>query len=226
MPVLGGAWPAWQEVFLCGWGRCHPPHSCSSLLPPSAPHSQAPCWLLRWPCSPSFSPPLTPLLPLFSFIHPVPFLFLEEREMLGELRYLAGIRCELGKTALALAPVLSPLYRPSRCRPPGAGPQLQAPRHRPQAQAPRRRPPGAGWHVQAPQVWVSRCGAPWCRLSRSRPWAMLPHASRKCLDLCVQSPVGDWAASTWGWDEEWHAGLKGSGSLGSTLSPPSELWAL
>lgn len=77
--------------------------------------------------------------------------------MLGELRYLAGIRCELGKTALALAPVLSPLYRPSRCRPPGAGPQLQAPRHRPQAQAPRRRlaragPPGVGLQVWRPLV--------------------------------------------------------------------------
>lgn len=65
------------------------------------------------------SPPLlTPLLPLFPFIHPVPFLFLEEREMLGELRYLAGIRCELGKTALALAPVPGPLGRPPKCGPP------------------------------------------------------------------------------------------------------------
>lgn len=144
--------------------------------------------------------------------------------MLGELRYLAGIRCELGKTALALAPVPSPLYRPSRCRAPGAGDRRGPRGAGPQLQAPRRRPPGVGSHVQAPQVWVSRCGAPWCRLSRSRPWAMLPHASRKCLDLCVQSPVGDWAASTWGWDEEWHAGLKGSGRLGSTLSPPPELW--
>ena len=114
--------------------------------------------------------PLTPLLPLFSFIHPIPFLFLDEREMLGELRYLAGIRCELGKTALPW----------SQCLAPCAGPL------------------GAGPQVQAPQVWVPRCGTPWRRLPRSRPWAMLSHVSRKCLDLCVQSLVGDWAAST-GW---------------------------
>ena len=112
--------------------------------------------------------PLTPLLPLFSFIHPIPFLFLDEREMLGELRYLAGIRCELGKTALPW----------SQCLAPCAGPL------------------GAGPQVQAPQVWVPRCGTPWRRLPRSRPWAMLSHVSRKCLDLCVQSLVGDWAAST------------------------------
>ena len=105
---------------------------------------------------------LTPLLPLFSFIHPVPFLFLEEREMPGELRYLAGIRCELVKTVLALASVPGPLGRP----------------------------PGA-----APQAWAPRCGIPWCRLPRGRPWAVLPHVSRNCLDLCVLSPVGYWAAS-------------------------------
>lgn len=46
MSVLEGAW---QEGLLCGRGRCHPPHGCSSLLPPGAPYSQAPCWLLRWP---------------------------------------------------------------------------------------------------------------------------------------------------------------------------------
>lgn len=41
--------------------------------------------------------------------------------MLGELRYLADIRCELGKTALALAPVPGPLGRPPGVASPGAG---------------------------------------------------------------------------------------------------------
>ena len=85
--------------------------------------------------------PLTLLLPLFSFIHPIPFLFLEERELLGKLRYLAGIRCELGKTALPW----------SQCLAPCAGPL------------------GPGPQVQAPQVWVSRCGVPWCCPPRCRP---------------------------------------------------------
>lgn len=54
---------------------------------------------------------------------------------------------------------------------------------------------------------------------------MLSHVSGNCLDLCVWSLVGDWAASMGGWDEEWDAGLKGSGRLGRTLSPPPELWS-
>lgn len=68
--VLEGAW---QEVLLCGRGRCHPLHGCSSLLPPGAPYSQALCWLLRWPML-SFLL-LSPSLP-FSLSFPlfIPFL--------------------------------------------------------------------------------------------------------------------------------------------------------
>ena len=47
--------------------------------------------------------------------------------MPGELRYLAGIRCELGKTALALAPVPGPLGRPPGAGHPGVGPQVWHP---------------------------------------------------------------------------------------------------
>lgn len=90
--------------------------------------------------------PLTLLLPLFSFIHPIPFLFLEERELLGELRYLAGIRCELGKTVLPWSQCLAPCAGPL-----GSGPQVWVPRCR----SPGADPPGAG-----PHVWVSRRGAP------------------------------------------------------------------
>lgn len=50
---------------------------------------------------------------------------------------------------------------------------------------------------------------PLAQAPRCRPWTVLPHFSRECLYLCVQSPVGDWAASVWGWGEEWDKEFEG-----------------
>lgn len=83
--------------------------------------------------------------------------------------------------------------------------------------------------MQTPQVQAPTCGSPGVAPpAQAAPEQALGNAF-PCLQelsgrLCPESG-GGLGCLHWGWDEEWDAGLKGSGRLGRTLSPPPELWS-